>query len=418
VIRLFWKVYLPLAACVALTLVLAVIALFRILPAQIGSMRESSELFREYLLTSPDLDRDAILARAEELDLHVMVNPRVPGRFTPPIEGFMRVPALPEDFPFDVEISFAPRGGPGGFIRKSFWLLLVLLLLTEGLVLYLALWPLRRKLNRLRWAASELGAGNLGVRLQPSSPGDLIDSLGATFDGMAEGMEALIASHRELLGIVAHELRTPLARMQLALELIREDTGQGDLSKVERMERDLEALDVLVSELLTFNRLGRAAEIRIEEVQLGELCREAADAESWNAGGIPVEVSGEGTVRGDRALLGRAVGNLIRNAVAKAGSRVTVEIGVAREGQPSAGVVVTVSDDGPGYDPALLGRLGEPFVKSGNGGGTGLGLAIASRIAALHGGSLTFGTSASLGGAEARLALPAVPGDPTPHGRV
>jgi signal transduction histidine kinase len=399
--RLFWKVYLPLAACVILTLIIAVVGLFRILPEQIGHMRESTETFREFLTSSPDLRPEDILARAGELDLDVRVEPRMAGRWAPPVEGYMGVPGLPENYPFDVAISLAPRGGPGGFIRQSFWLVLLLLLLTEGLVLYLALWPLRKRLDKLRWAASELGAGNLRVRLSPSEPGDLIDSLGATFNLMAGEMETLLASHRELLGIVAHELRTPLARMQLALELIREDIAEGNLSKVERMERDLASLDLLVSELLTFNRLGRTGELRSEEVRLSDLCREAADAESWTRDGISMEVSGDAAVLGDRALLGRAIANLVRNAAAHARSK--VEITVSAE--PEGGASVTVSDDGPGYDSSLLGRLGEPFVKGGSKGGTGLGLAIASRIAVLHSGRLSFGVSPSLGGAEAELSL-------------
>lgn len=399
--RLFLRVYLPLAACVVLTMVVSVVAIIKIIPAQLSDYRESVEELRGFLLSPGTPDRDAILAHAEELGLDVRVTPAQMMHQPPPPDGFMRLPGIPESYPYIVETSVDPRGGPGGFLRRSFWLILLLLLVAEGFVLYLALNPLRKRLSRLGWAAIELGSGNLGVRLEPKEPGDLIDSLGGTFNRMAAEMEVLIASHRELLGIVAHELRTPLARMRLALELIRENAAEGDISKVDRMERDLVSLDLLVSELLTFNRLGRAGEIVMTDLVLAELATEVIDAESWNDADVSFSLTGDASVHGDRSLVGRALGNLVRNAGSHASSLVEITIAAS----PDGGASVTVSDDGPGYDGHLLGRLGEPFVKGASEKGTGLGLAIASRIAALHRGGLTFGTSESLGGAEAVLSL-------------
>ncbi len=401
--RLFWKVYLPLALCVVMTLILSVFALFKIIPAQINSYRRSVEHFTEYLLSTPSLEREDILARADELDLDIRVEPAGsrPMGMRPPSEGFARLPRLPMNFPWVIEVSISPQGGAGGFIRRGFWLILLLLLLTEGFVLYLALWPVRKRLARLSWATSEFGSGNLGVRLQDRSGGDFIDSLGRTFNGMAGEIETLVASHGELLGIVAHELRTPLARMRFALEMIREDAEGEEHPKLDRMEKDLVSLDLLVTELLTFNRLSRKEDISREKVDLASVCRELVDAESWSRGDISVTVSGDGVYGGDRTLLGRALGNLIRNAVFHSTSKVEVTI----KPFPGGGFSVSVADDGPGFDPALRDRLGEPFVKGASSSGAGLGLAMTRRIALLHGGRLEFNKSPELGGAEVNLIL-------------
>ena len=395
--RLFWKVYLPLALCVVMTLALSVFAMVKIIPAQIDSYRENVEEFTGFLLASPSMGRDSILARAEELELVVRVEPQssLPMGMHPPPDGFARLHGLPPNYPWIVEVSVSPQSGPGGFLRRSLWIILLLLLLTEGFVLYLALWPIRKRLGRLSWATSEFGSGNLGVRLQSRVGGDFIDSLGRTFNGMAGEIEVLVASHQELLGIVAHELRTPLARMRFALELIREDSGGGSLPKLDRMEKDLVALDQLVTELLAFNRLSRQEDIKGEEVDLGSICGEVADAETWSRGDISMAVSGEGTCRGDRALLGRALGNLVRNAVLHASSRVAVSVTSLPGGENR----ISVEDDGPGFDAVIRDRLGDPFVKGTSSSGSGLGLAMARRIAVLHGGRLEFGVSSELGGA-------------------
>jgi signal transduction histidine kinase len=401
--KLFLKVYLPLAICVVMTMIIAVIAMMRIIPAQISAHRSSVEEFRDRLASSERITRDSILALAESLDLDVRVHSRAEARpGMPPPEGYYSLPGLPWEFPFSVDVSGGARGGPAGFLRQSFWLVLLLLLVSEGLVLFIALRPVRRRLSRLRWAASELAAGNLGVRLQVNETGDLIDDVGRTFNTMAEETKSLVESHQELLGIVAHELRTPMARLRLALEILKEDSGDAHNSKISGMEKDLVSLDSLVTELLDYNKLRRAREVRQDEIDLADLCGDVVRAESWSREDIDIELTGSGTCRGEGALLGRAVGNLVRNAVMYAVSRVTVQVYADR----TSGVAgIRVADDGPGFEPRIMDRLGEAFIKGPSSKGTGLGLAIAKRIARLHGGRLTFGSSRVLGGAETVLEL-------------
>ncbi len=396
--KLFLKVYLPLAVCAALTILVSIVAMLRIIPEQVRRYRDSASDLHGILMSRDFESASEIEAVADSLGLEVHVTRNVGqlGRVPPP-EGFAALPGLPRTYPWRVGFNLA-GGGAGGMVRRGVWVIIVVLLVVEGLVLYLALWPVRKRLGRLEWAAEQLGSGNLGVRLPSREGGDLIDSLGRTFNSMAARTDTLVGSHRELLGLVAHELRTPLARMRLALELVREDAGDGRSPKLDRMETDLDELDRLVSELLAYNRLGRRDEIERQMVDLSAIAREVSEAEGWARSDVSVEASGEGRVPADRELLGRAVANLVRNAVRHARSvvRVTVEGGDA----PS----VTVEDDGPGYDRAMMERLGKPFVK-GPGGGTGLGLAIASRVAGLHGGGLELGRSGELGGARAVLKL-------------
>ena len=402
--KLFLKIYLPLAICVVMTLVISVLAVMRIIPAQLDAYRADVEEFRDWLLASqPPPERDSIIAFSETLDIEVRVFPNVghPGRMHPP-EGFFTLPGLPPDYPLRIDISGGPRGGAGGFWKKSFWLIVVILLVMEGMVLFLALWPVRKRLAKLQWAASELGSGSLGIKLHVKDRGDLLDDVGRTFNSMAEQIKSLVESHQELLGIVAHELRTPMARMRLALELIKEDSGEENLSKIDRMEKDLISLDSLITELLDFNKLRRESNISLERIELEDICREMIQAESWARDEIDIQLRGSGSCKGDFSLLSRAVGNLIRNAVNYAGSNVIVAIS---ENSSTGKVRITIADDGKGYDPQILDRLGEPFTKGHSSKGTGLGLAIAGRIVSLHGGELHFGSSRELGGAETAVIL-------------
>jgi len=402
--KLFLKIYLPLAICVVMTLVISVLAVMRIIPAQLDAYRADVEEFRDWLLaTQPPPERDSIIAFSETLNIEVRVFPNVghTGRMHPP-EGFFALPGLPPDYPLRIDISGGPRGGAGGFWKKSFWLIVVILLVMEGLVLFLALWPVRKRLAKLQCAASELGSGSLGIKLHVKERGDLLDDVGRTFNSMAEQIKSLVESHQELLGIVAHELRTPMARMRLALELIKEDSGEENLSKIDRMEKDLISLDSLITELMDFNKLRRESNISLERVALEDICREMIQAESWARDEISIQLRGSGSCKGDFSLLSRAVGNLIRNAVNYAGSNVIVAIS---ENSSTRKVRIAIADDGKGYDPQILDRLGEPFTKGHSSKGTGLGLAIAGRIVSLHGGELHFGSSRELGGAETSVIL-------------
>jgi signal transduction histidine kinase len=397
--KFFLKVFLPLAVCLMVTSLLFVIYAFRVLPAQIRDFqRRTIEEFRDALISQPVLSVDRAQAIADSMSIQVRFIPVSEfehNRPEHPPPGHIFFPATRE-FPFVTEVATFPASrGPARHIITF----ILILIGIEGLVLYLALRPLKKRVTRLDWAATQFGAGNLGYRIPERRKGDQIDSLGRTFNRMAEQIESLVNSHHELLGSVAHELRTPLARMGLALELIR-DNPETSQEKLDRMELDLKSLDNLVSELLAFNRLGRLETINPEEVDLSQLCSEVTQTELWGRPDITITVEGSAGCRADRSLLARAVGNLVRNAVSFAESSVRVAVSSV-EGER----LVEVTDDGCGFHPSVLEKAGDPFVKGPGSKGAGLGLAIASRVATLHGGRLETANSPD-GGAIVRIILP------------
>lgn len=310
--------------------------------------------------------------------------------------GWIPLPGMPEHL--SVQVSLASLGSNQRPAVVLFLAFVLPLLLLEGAVLFLALWPLRKRLAHLEWATESFGGGNLGTRVHIRGGGDLIDSLGGTFNSMAQRVENLVDAQRQLLGSVAHELRTPLARMRFSLEILR-DRGQGG-QHLDRMESDLEELDSLVTELLSYNRLVSMDSTQAEDFSMGQLCHEMVSAETWQDSSVDLDVEGDADCRGDRELVARAVANMIRNAVRHARARVIVAVG-----ESDGSCSVTVEDDGPGFsgDPR---RLLRPFSKGSESKGPGLGLAIVDRIASLHQGRVELGSSSRFGGAAVTLIIP------------
>lgn len=401
--RLFLRIYLPLAATTLVMLLVAFYVSFRIIPHATGDYyRQLLVEFRELIIardadTGPEIRAlaESLGLAAEVVELHGPAGMPSP----PPRPGHIFLPGLPAGWRTAVEVPLLPVGR-GGLQRLVFWVFLLLLVVSAAVVLMLSLRPLRRRMGRLERVVGDLASGNLSARVPTVSPGDLVDSLGVSFNRMADRIQALVASHQELLGMVAHEIRTPLARMRFAMELLKDSGDPGD-ARITRMERDLESLDSMLAELLAFNRLSRAEEPLRSPAELAELATEAFALESWRDRGVEVSVEGSAVVGCDRAMLLRALSNLVRNALAFASSRVRI-----RMERTGGEAVVTVEDDGPGFDPSVAGRLGKAFVKHADSPGSGLGLAMVERIAALHGGRVEYG-KAHGGGALVRLVLPA-----------
>jgi len=276
----------------------------------------------------------------------------------------------------------------------------LILFISQAIALGFGLKSVFRRTALLTMATGNFGKGRLTARYPDQGSSDEIDELGRAFNLMAERIISLLDSHNELLNSVAHELRTPLTRLGFALELAREnpDTVR---EKLGLMEKDLFELDVLVSELLEFNRI-RNTEPELEKVSLGDLCNEAADAERIHNPSVNVSVICPGAgvhVKGDHRLLLRAVSNLVRNAVQYAASSVTVSVE-----KTGSRAVVSVADDGPGFPVGFTEKALSPFVKGTDSTGTGLGLSIVQRIAERHCGELALKNSTS--GALVELSLP------------
>jgi two-component system sensor histidine kinase CpxA len=231
---------------------------------------------------------------------------------------------------------------------------------------------------------------------------------------MAERIEALLEAQRRLLRDVSHELRSPLARLGIALELVRRKSTAEATPALDRIERETERLNVMIGELLTLSRLesGQAIE-KPEAVELGALVDAVVEDVSYEAAQhdkrVVVGKRDDCVLEGREELLRRAVENVLRNAVRFTAPGSAVEIDLARAG---AEATLTVRDHGPGVPDESLADIFKPFYRVGDdraraSGGTGIGLAITERAVVLHGGNVVAENVRSDGGGLAiRMTLP------------
>jgi two-component system sensor histidine kinase CpxA len=273
-------------------------------------------------------------------------------------------------------------------------------LLAGGLICIWFAWNLTRPVRGLRTAAVRLASGDLTVRVGPGlrNRSDEFAELGRDFDVMAERLEHLVEAHRQLLSDVSHELRSPLARLSVALGLARQKSGPETTDLLDRIERETERLNGLIGQLLSLAQIESGTGFHRERFDL-YLLLEAAVADGdfeARARGCSVELHGVGPywVDGSVELLRSATENVIRNAIRHSpeGGAVDVSILQEEEGAHST-AVVTVRDHGAGVPETALPRLFEPFFRVQSGSrkdarGTGLGLAITQRAIRLHNGSV------------------------------
>ena len=263
------------------------------------------------------------------------------------------------------------------------------LLFSAGLA-----WYLTRPVRHLREATRRLAGGALDTRVAARMGGrrDEIADLGRDFDYMADRLQALVGAQKRLLHDVSHELRSPLARLQVAAALARQQPDHV-AAMLDRIEHEVERLDELVGETLTLSRLEAGVSgVRDEPLDLvGMLESVAEDARfEAEAGGKRVELdaTGDTAIEGRGELLRRAVENVVRNAVRYTAPDSAVHILLRRDADGQ--IMISVCDAGGGVPAQDLGKLFDPFFQAGDGGrdGFGLGLAIARRAVEAHGGTI------------------------------
>jgi len=260
-------------------------------------------------------------------------------------------------------------------------LMLALLALAVAVAAYPVVRRITRRLERLQRRVDALGAGDLGARVKVEGR-DEVAALARSFNRAAERIERLVGAHKVLLANASHELRSPLARIRMALEL----PGGGDPAALRaRVAGDIGELDALIDEILLASRLDVPDRQRhVEAVDLlGLLAEECARVDA-DLEGEPV------TVAGDGRLLRRLVRNLLENA-RRHGGGTPVEAFLARGA--ADGAELRVCDRGPGVPEVERERIFEPFYRpagrrEGQGGGVGLGLALVRQIARRHGGDV------------------------------
>jgi two-component system, OmpR family, sensor histidine kinase CpxA len=293
---------------------------------------------------------------------------------------------------------------------------LLAIILIGGIFCYWLARYLTSPVGKLRAATRELAAGNLGARVAPAigNRRDELASLAADFDVMAEKIESLVNSQRRLLGDISHELRSPLARLNVALELARQRSGAEATSALERIQREAENLNEMIGQLLALTRLESGAEgFKKTELDLAQLVRDITGDADFEARSrkrsVKIESPESCTIVGNEQLLRRAIENVVRNAVQYTAEGTEVEVKLEC-GDRTGEAVIAVRDHGAGVPENALAEIFRPFyrvddARDREAGGVGLGLAIADRVIHLHGGTVE-AANASTGGLVVRIMLP------------
>jgi signal transduction histidine kinase len=307
----------------------------------------------------------------------------------------------------------------------------ILLVVQLGLsLLFIALigwWVARsvaKPVEALRNATRRMAAGELSTRVgQPRGKArDELAQLAWDFDAMAERIEALVAHDRGVLQDLSHELRSPLARLHLILELARQggDTAQAG-AYFRQAETEIARLDRMTGEMLALSRLeGGIPGMSCENLDLVALVRGCLEQAELEARARKVDLHLMASVEpvvvfGSEQLLERAVDNLIANAIKFSAEGGSVELSVQAAGRQAE---LSVRDRGPGVPEAELESLFRPFFRGSNAvraEGHGLGLAIVQRVLKIHGGDIHAGNRDG-GGLEVRLRLPSAPADTATQG--
>lgn len=260
-------------------------------------------------------------------------------------------------------------------------------------------WYLTRPVRHLRQASRSLAEGELDTRVTPliGRRRDEIADLGRDFDHMAARLQTSVSAQMRLLHDVSHELRSPLARLRVAIGLARQQPGK-TVTALDRIERESERLAELVGQVLTLSRLeagvSGAQEEYVDIVQLLETVVEDARFEAESSGRrVGLDAAGEAIVKARPELLRRAFENVIRNSVKYTATGTAVDV-LLRQNEDHRLVTISVCDRGPGVPEADLEAVFKPFFRANStdtsdaGGGYGLGLAIAKRAVDAHAGRI------------------------------
>ncbi len=282
-----------------------------------------------------------------------------------------------------------PRAGVGA------WFLLpdhIFVMAAAVLLCYLLAYYLTAPVRQLEKAVELFGSGDLSTRVG-STRQDELGQLARTFDRMANRIETLVTAERRLLLDISHELRSPLARLGVAVELAR--SGENLDAALNRIQKESDRLNALVGQLLQVTRAeGDPTSLRRCPVQLDQLVQQLVDDSLIEAAahgcGLKFEKRESVKVDGNPELLRRAIENVIRNAIRYSPRETAVEVSLARQ---NGKAVVDVRDYGPGVPQETLPHLFDAFYRvetdrNRNSGGIGLGLSLARRAIELHKGTI------------------------------
>ncbi|HEX6546171.1 MAG TPA: ATP-binding protein [Bryobacteraceae bacterium] len=311
-------------------------------------------------------------------------------------------------------VARVPRREPSGFWSRMY---VGALILIGALLCYLLARHITMPVAQLRTLTSEFSRGDFSARMTLPNVlqrKDEIGGLARDFNVMASRIEVLVNAQHRLIADVSHELRSPLTRLRLALGLLRRRKETDAQTSLARMEREVERLDLLISQLLTLSRLESLSQPpRMEALDLSALVKEVFADADFEATSMDRSVQllecADCRVRGEADLIRSAMENVVRNALKYSHSKTTVYIRLLRC-TTNRTAIITVEDEGPGVPGEMLCHIFEPFYRVDEArdrqtGGAGLGLAISHRITILHGGTIV-AANREIGGLAVRIALP------------
>jgi two-component system sensor histidine kinase CpxA len=316
-------------------------------------------------------------------------------------------------------LGLGPPDIPFHGIPLRFVVRLSIELIMVGIVCFLLARYITKPIIKLKNATRQLAAGNLSIRVSPTlgNRKDEISGMAVDFDLMAGRIEKLLTAQRNLLRDVSHELRSPLARLNVALEICRRHAGPEAEISLERIARESEKLNEMIGQILTWNKVEfGTTELETTKIDAAKLIQEIAadsDYEARSQNRAVVSIIEPCILEGNPDLLRRAIENVVRNAVHYTAEGSTVEVTlryIQNAGNPQA--LITVRDHGKGVPEEALSELFKPFYRIGEGrdretGGAGLGLAITDAAVRFHGGSLQ-AVNAPDGGLIVEMTLPAL----------
>ncbi|WP_300272597.1 ATP-binding protein [Halomonas sp.] len=392
-------------------------------------LRGLTELLGEWLAGVPAEARQARLERLAEGRLPIRLQEAPPTglddhQLRRLSNGEVVIQLLPGRWSVAIYLALRERSGDASWLvvgpvsafepmPGSLQLLLVLVLLAVlGVTIYLIVRGVEARMVRLEQAASRIAAGRLDTRVKVESA-DFVGRLGMALNGMAAQVQSLLRAQQDMIRAVSHELRTPVARIRFAVQMVEDMTADpGVRRQLQGVDADIEELDGLIDEILTYARLGSEAvdgrEMNAEQVDCRDLARRVIEALSPLHPQLTLSLAEGSQVEAlaEPRYLQRAVQNLVANACRHARSRVRIRV---RE--ELALVRIDVEDDGPGVPVADRQTVFKPFARlddsrTRSSGGYGLGLSIVQKVMSWHGGSVGVDDSPELGGARFTLLLP------------
>jgi two-component system sensor histidine kinase RstB len=289
--------------------------------------------------------------------------------------------------------------------------MLSLFLISLGV--YTLIFPLERKLRQVQLGVAQVRGGDFSARV-PVTGQDEVAHLADMFNNMTEHIQRLIEAQRELTRAVSHELRTPVARIRFGVEMLADtDDYDSRLEQQEHIDKDIESLNQLIDEILTYAKLEQGTpSLHLESIALYQIVRQVGEETRALGKAISVEVLEPDqtvTAIAEQRYLHRVVQNLAGNAIRYANQRIRISAGI-EQGR----AFVCVEDDGPGIPEKDREKIFLPFARLDDSrtrasGGYGLGLSIVSRIAFWFGGSMQVDQSPELGGARFIMRWPIQP---------